>query len=215
MKTAVLSAVLGPAGRCAAPDNGAGDLLLALRAARHRDAVHAVPYHFVPDAAELNELGERDLPCSRARDHAGALSCAAAPPRSCATGAQRAVLTALRRPAWHDRSPCTTACPAATACLRPRDRGLKGRSPHRRASSVINTATGARRDLRHPRSEKPCASPTLRAPAARGLRLASAATARRREWAEGADRSPTRHAALHGAPLRPGPDADAEVALPT
>jgi len=58
------------------PNNGAGDLLLGAsmqRAIIMQSALY--PYHFVPDSAELNELGAIDLSvlAFHLRDHAGSL----------------------------------------------------------------------------------------------------------------------------------------------
>ena len=60
----------------AQPRNGAGDLLLGAsmqRAIVLQSALY--PYHFVPDSAELNELGTIDLSvlAMHLRDHAGSL----------------------------------------------------------------------------------------------------------------------------------------------
>ena len=77
LKLAALGLLLGA---CASDshDNGpfAGDLLLGASLQRAIVTQSALfPYHFVPDAAELNELGERDLSVIAAhlRDHAGSL----------------------------------------------------------------------------------------------------------------------------------------------
>ena len=67
MKTAILSiALLGLLAGCSAPEQheryGAGDLLLAASLQRAIVVQSTLyPYHFVPDSAELNELGQRDL----------------------------------------------------------------------------------------------------------------------------------------------------------
>jgi len=58
------------------PRNGAGDLLLGAsmqRAIVMQSALY--PYHFVPDSADLNELGTNDLSvlAMHLRDHAGSL----------------------------------------------------------------------------------------------------------------------------------------------
>jgi len=79
LNLAVLALLLGacvvndPMGQ---PRNGAGDLLLGAsmqRAIVTQSALY--PYHFVPDSAELNELGLNDLSvlAIHLRDHAGSL----------------------------------------------------------------------------------------------------------------------------------------------
>ena len=78
LNLAVLALLLGG---CAvdpmsAPRNGAGDLLLGASMQRAIVVQSALyPYHFVPDSAELNELGVNDLNvlAMHLRDHAGSL----------------------------------------------------------------------------------------------------------------------------------------------
>ena len=81
MKTFVLSsAVLALLSACASHTKSdglhAGDLLLGASLQRAIIAQSTVyPYHFVPDAAELNALGQRDVSVLAAhlREHAGSL----------------------------------------------------------------------------------------------------------------------------------------------
>ena len=81
MKKLVLScAVLALLSACASHPKSdglhAGDLLLGASLQRAIIAQSTVyPYHFVPDAAELNGLGQRDVSVLAAhlRDHAGSL----------------------------------------------------------------------------------------------------------------------------------------------
>ena len=65
MKTAALIAALALLAGCSAPQRdpyGTGDLLLAASMQRAIVVQSTLfPYHFVPDSAELNELGQRDL----------------------------------------------------------------------------------------------------------------------------------------------------------
>lgn len=81
MKTVALSAVLlGLLAACSAPEHpryGTGDLLLAASLQRAIVVQSTLfPYHFVPDAAQLNELGERDLQvlARHFQSHSGSLS---------------------------------------------------------------------------------------------------------------------------------------------
>jgi len=81
VKTATLSAVLlALLAGCSAPEHpryGTGDLLLAASMQRAIVVQSTLfPYHFVPDAAELNELGQRDLLvlARHFEKHSGALS---------------------------------------------------------------------------------------------------------------------------------------------
>ena len=66
MKTAAKFAVLLALAACSSPTErdpyGTGDLLLAASLQRAIVVQSTLfPYHFVPDSAELNELGQRDL----------------------------------------------------------------------------------------------------------------------------------------------------------
>jgi hypothetical protein len=78
LNLAVLALLLGG---CAvdpmkSPRSGAGDLLLGASMQRAIVVQSALyPYHFVPDSAELNELGVNDLNvlAMHLRDHAGSL----------------------------------------------------------------------------------------------------------------------------------------------
>ena len=76
LKLAVLGLLLGACASDSETHPFAGDLLLGASLQRAIVTQSALfPYHFVPDAAELNELGERDLGVIAAhlRDNAGTL----------------------------------------------------------------------------------------------------------------------------------------------